>query len=119
MARAEVLKKENGFKIVPDTYQLETIQSVYAHIFEETKRVVTQYETAHKTPISAILLTGGGGVTKELITYARQFFSIDVRVSDPFAKVQAPEFMRPLLKEIGPEFAVAVGLALRKLEELP
>jgi Tfp pilus assembly PilM family ATPase len=37
-------------------------------------------------------------------------------VADPFAKVQAPAFMRPLLAEIGPEFAVAVGLALRKLE---
>jgi type IV pilus assembly protein PilM len=119
IAQAEVVKKENGFRIIPSTYALETIQSVYAHIFEETKRVLTQYETAHKTPVSEILLTGGGGVTKELITYARQFFSIDVRVSDPFAKVQAPEFMRPVLKDIGPEFAVAVGLALRKLEELP
>jgi type IV pilus assembly protein PilM len=119
IARAEVLKKENGFKIGLDTgYALETIQSVYSRIFEETKRVITQYETAHKTPISEILLTGGGGVTKELITYARQFFSVDVKVADPFAKVQAPEFMRPVLKDIGPEFAVAVGLALRRLEEL-
>ena len=33
-------------------------------------------------------------------------------------KTKAPAFMRPILEEIGPEFAVAVGLALRKLEEL-
>jgi hypothetical protein len=32
-------------------------------------------------------------------------------------KTEAPAFMRPVLEEIGPEFAVAVGLALRKLEE--
>jgi Tfp pilus assembly PilM family ATPase len=53
-----------------------------------------------------------------LVAYARQFFSVEVKLADPFAKVQAPEFMRPLLREIGPEFAVAVGLALRKLETL-
>lgn len=67
--------------------------------------------------MSSIVLTGGGGVTKELAEYARTFFSIDVKIADPFAKTQAPAFMRTVLEEIGPEFAVAVGLALRKLEE--
>jgi type IV pilus assembly protein PilM len=116
--KAEVLKKENGFARAPGTYDKQAIESVYAHIFEETKRVLTQYEVGYQKPISAIMLTGGGGVTKELVTYARQFFSVDVHVSDPFGKVQTPAFMRPVLQEIGPEFAVAVGLALRKLEEL-
>jgi hypothetical protein len=40
-----------------------------------------------------------------------------VTLADPFSKTQAPAFMRPVLAEIGPEFAVAVGIALRKLEE--
>ena len=64
------------------------------------------------------MLTGGGGVTKELATYAKNIFSIDVRVADPFKKTETPAFMRPILEKIGPEFAVAVGLALRKLEEI-
>ncbi len=119
IAKAEVLKKTNGFKIVPDTYDKNTIELVYAQIFEETKRVLDQYEGGLKEKqVSGIVLTGGGGVTKDLVTYARQFFSVEVKLADPFAKVQAPEFMRPLLREIGPEFAVAVGLALRKLETL-
>ncbi len=118
IAKAEALKKEHGFVVVPDTYNHETIELVFARIFEEAKRVVSQYELAHKTPISSIVLTGGGGVTKDLAKYARQFFSIDVHVADPFSKTQAPAFMRPVLQEIGPEFAVAVGLALRKLETI-
>jgi Tfp pilus assembly PilM family ATPase len=65
-----------------------------------------------------VVLTGGGGVTKELAAYAKQVFSLEVRVADPFSRVSAPAFMRPVLGEIGPEFAVAVGLALRKLEEV-
>jgi Tfp pilus assembly PilM family ATPase len=68
--------------------------------------------------VSALYLTGGGGVTRELAAYAKEFFALDVKLADPFAKVEAPAFMRPVLSEIGPEFAVAVGLALRKLEEV-
>ena len=64
------------------------------------------------------MFTGGGGVTKELGAYAKSTFSIDVRIADPFLKTEAPAFMRSVLEEIGPEFAVAVGLALRKLEEI-
>ena len=63
-------------------------------------------------------MPGGGGVTKQLGAYAKGIFSIDVHVADPFSKTEAPAFMRPVLEDIGPEFAVAVGLALRKLEEV-
>jgi type IV pilus assembly protein PilM len=118
IAKAEVLKKDNGFMIVPNTYTRETIESVFAHIFEEAKRAQSQYELQHGKPILSLILTGGGGVTKELSAYAKEFFSIEVRLADPFSKTQAPAFMRPVLEQIGPEFAVAVGLALRKLENM-
>lgn len=116
--RAEALKKEHGFQIAHDTYTRETIELVFSRIFEEAKRALTQYETAHQKSVAEIILTGGGGVTKELVGYAQSFFSISVKIADPFGKTQAPAFMRPVLEQIGPEFAVAVGLALRKLEEL-
>jgi len=80
--------------------------------------VLIQYETAHKKSVTSIIFTGGGGVTKELGAYAKRVFSIDVQVADPFKKTEAPAFMRSVLQEIGPEFAVAVGIALRKLEEV-
>jgi Tfp pilus assembly PilM family ATPase len=38
--------------------------------------------------------------------------------ADPFAHVQAPAFLEEVLKEAGPEFSVAVGVALRKLQEI-
>ncbi|MHB8710133.1 MAG: type IV pilus assembly protein PilM [Minisyncoccota bacterium] len=113
-ARAEVLKKEEG---LGGADVLGGPEFVFSNIFAEVRRVLIQYETAHKKSITSIVLTGGGGVTKELGTYAKSIFSIDVRVADPFAKAEAPAFIRPILEEIGPEFAVAVGLALRKLEE--
>ncbi len=116
--KAENLKKEHGFGVPADNgYDKRTIELVFSRIFTEAQRAISQFETAKGKKISSLVLTGGGGVTKELAAYAKTFFSVDVKVADPFAKSEAPEFMRPVLEAIGPEFAVAVGLALRKLEE--
>lgn len=118
VANAEALKKLQGFTTSQTNgYDRKTIELVFSRIFNEAKRVIVQYETSEKKAISAIVLTGGGGVTKELADYAKSFFSVDVKLADPFGKTEAPAFIRPVLAEIGPEFAVAVGLALRKLEE--
>jgi type IV pilus assembly protein PilM len=118
MAVAEEQKKQHGFTRSDAPYDRKTIELVYSRIFEEARRVVAKFETTQKKAISSLVLTGGGGVTKELAEYAKEFFSMEVHVADPFAKTSAPAFMRPVLGEIGPEFAVAVGLALRKLEEM-
>jgi len=115
IARAEALKKEEG---IGGGSALGSPELVFSRIFSDARRVLMQYETSHKKSVTSIVLTGGGGITKELGTYAKNIFSIDIRVADPFAKTEAPAFMRSILEEIGPEFAVAVGLALRKLDEI-
>lgn len=113
--QAEAMKKREG--LVQGGAHGNS-ELVFSRIFSEVQRVLMQYETAHRKPITSIVLTGGGGITKELGAYAKNLFSIDVHVADPFAKTEAPAFMREILQSIGPEFAVAVGLALRKLEEV-
>ncbi len=113
---AERQKKDAGF--AKDGMAVRaSLEFVFARIFAEAKRVLVQYETMHKKSVAGIVLTGGGGVTKELGAYAQSLFSVEVRVADPFVKTEAPAFMRPVLESIGPEFAVAVGLALRLLED--
>lgn len=113
IAHAEMLKKEQGLA----DGGTGSPELVFSRIFAEVKRVILQYETAHKKSVVGVVLTGGGGVTKDLEQYARNALAIDVHIADPFGKTEAPAFMRPVLQEIGPEFAVAVGLALRKLQE--
>lgn len=114
ISRAEAVKKEQGLE--GDSAQ-GSPELVFSRIFSEARRVVMQYETSRKKSIIGVVLTGGGGVTRSLSAYAKNIFSIDVQVANPFAKTEAPAFMRTILEDIGPEFAVAVGLALRKLDE--
>lgn len=119
--QAEIQKKEHGFATPTNgkaPYERSTIEIIFSRVFEETRRALAQYETANQKAVSTLVLTGGGGVTKDLVAYAKEFFSIPVELADPFAKAEAPAFMRPVLADIGPEFAVAFGLALRKLDEL-
>jgi Tfp pilus assembly PilM family ATPase len=112
---AEMVKKQQG---LADGQTGGSPELVFSRIFSEVRRVLIQYETSRKKSIVAMVLTGGGGITKELGAYAKGIFSIDMHVADPFSKTEAPAFMRSVLETIGPEFAVAVGLALRKLEEI-
>ena len=44
------------------------------------------------------------------------FPGMTVILGNPFAKVEAPAVLEPLLADTGPEFAVAIGLALRRLQ---
>lgn len=122
LEQAELQKKEHGFRAASaqnnPAFKRDTIEIIYSRLFEEAKRALSQYETANQKSVSGLILTGGGGVTRELAGYAQEFFSIPVQLANPFAKTQAPAFIQPVLAEIGPEFAVAVGLALRKLEEV-
>jgi type IV pilus assembly protein PilM len=114
ISRAEAVKKEEG---IGGDQEHGGPDLVFSRIFAEARRVLMQFETSHKKTIASVVLTGGGGVTRSLSAYAKNIFSIDVHVANPFIKTEAPAFMRPILEDIGPEFAVAVGLALRKLNE--
>jgi Tfp pilus assembly PilM family ATPase len=52
---------------------------------------------------------------KGLLERAAVNFHTEVVYGDPFSKTEAPAFLEPVLKTSGPEFACAVGLALREL----
>jgi type IV pilus assembly protein PilM len=118
-AKAEQLKREEGISDnAPKPYNKDSVTLTYSNIFSEARRVLREYETKESKTVSKVVLTGGGGVAKGLREYADGFFDIEVTLADPFQKTDAPAFMRPTLQEIGPEFAVAVGVALRKLEEV-
>jgi Tfp pilus assembly PilM family ATPase len=41
---------------------------------------------------------------------------IQVIIGDPWSRVYYPPEMKPVLRELGPKLAVAVGLAMREIE---
>lgn len=87
-------------------------------IFSEASTVMLTYQKKYNKDISKIILTGGGVSMGGFYDAAKAHFSTEVVIGNPFAKVDAPAFLAEILKTSGLDFAVAVGLALRKLQEL-
>jgi len=115
--KAEQLKREFGlYGSSTDKSITEIIKSSIDYILSETNNVVLNYERKYNKVISKIILSGGGALLKGLKESAVDNFRAEVVVGNPFSKVEAPAFLAPVLESVGPEFAVALGLALRKLQ---
>lgn len=115
--KAEEMKKEFGMYGNPsDKNLLETIKIHTDYIFSETNSVILAYERKYNKTISKIILSGGGSLLKGFKEYAAGNFTTEVVMGNPFSKVGAPVFLDKVLTAIGPEFAIAIGLALRKLQ---
>jgi type IV pilus assembly protein PilM len=118
---AETWKKKIGFTSTgaPEKYHPRQLEITYSGIFAEARRVLVSFESETKRSIARIVLTGGGSVIRSIEEIAKSVFTTPLSTADPFSKVEAPAFMSPILKDIGPEFSVALGLALRQLEDTP
>lgn len=92
-----------------------TIDAAHEYLIAEMKRVMLEYEHAHSRVVSKIILSGGGAVVNGFITKVATETGVETVFANPFAKVEAPDFMRPLLQSSGPTFSVATGLALKNL----
>ncbi len=75
-------------------------------------RVTTGENTIHK-----VVLSGGGSLVPNLDKYLSQFFGVPVDVMNPFQNISIDErhFAMDEVSRLAPHFAVAVGLALRKM----
>lgn len=118
-AKAEEMKREFGLFEAPDQPTLpDIIHTHLDYIFSETNNVLLGHERKYNQTISKVILTGGGSLLKGLKEAAAASFRADVEMGHPFSKVGAPEFLERVFESTGPEFAVAVGLALRKLSQV-
>ncbi len=118
VARAEELKRTIGLSTDPANRAInETIVLSLDYIFAESNQVLLSFEQRYNKTISKVILSGGGAVMRGFAEAAKVHFQAEVFSADPFAKTLTPAFLAPTLKIVGPEFAVAVGLALHKLNQ--
>ncbi len=116
---AEILKREKGLTgEVNGVSTKDVITVTLNYIFSESNHVVLAYQKKYNKNVSKVVLVGGGSALKGVVDVAKSSFQTEVVAGDPFAKVVAPAFLEKILRDTGPEFAVAVGVALRRLQEL-
>ena len=110
---------------LPEGVEAHPIQPIIETVSEtlalEVKKTFDFYRATvqeGEATIQKILLAGGGSKLPGLADFLAQKFEIPVEVFDPFRQIEVdgkkfdPDYMR----EIVPEMAIAVGLALRGVE---
>lgn len=117
-AAAEKLKKETDPTLIATNKEIGAIVKTHLeYIFAETKQVMTSYEKKYNKSIKNVVLIGGGALLKGIVPVAKEKLAVEVTAGDPFTYVESPAFLTDILKTKNPEFSVAVGLALRMLQD--
>ena len=116
-SKAEEMKREFGlYGSSLDRNVAEIAKLSVDYVLSEANNAISGYERKYQKTVSKVILSGGGSMLKGFFEAARSNFSCEVELGNPFAKVEAPAFLENVLQTTGPEFAIAVGLALRKLQ---
>ncbi len=114
--QAEEYKRTIGIKD-PDAPLSRALTTILGKGFHEIQKMITLYEAEDARTVSKVILTGGGALLQGLVPYMRDVFSKEILLADPFAKVAYPAFLEDTLRDAGPSFAAAVGVALNNLTE--
>ena len=97
---------------------LETVSDILALEIQKTMDFYRATVEDSDSAVEKILVSGGGSKLRGLIDFLSKQFEVPVEIFDPFKKIKVdargfdPEYMR----EIVPEMAIAVGLALRGVD---
>ena len=88
-------------------------------ITTEVRYLINEWNAQNKQPrvIDKVILTGGGARMACMVQVLSDALKLRIYLGDPWARVRYSQELRPLLDQMGPRLTVAVGLALRSIEE--
>lgn len=95
---------------------LPAIIRTIAPIVSEIEYMLDFFNMSNQGKVEKIILSGGGSMLVGLPEYLSEKLNLQVIVGDPFSRIVYAEELRPVINEVGPKLAVAVGLALRDIE---
>ncbi len=116
LERAEQFKRDFGISTGQSVSQIpKTIEFVISSIINEIRFVLNLYRNQGRAPVEKIILAGGSSFLLNLPEYLEKTLSLKTFIGDPWARVVYPVDLQPVLQEIGPRFAVSIGLGMREI----
>lgn len=93
----------------------KAITDTLAPIFIEVSSFIKDAINKHEVDIGHIVLFGGGACMLGIAEYTSQQLQIHTEIAQPFGMTRTPIILEDVLREVGPKFAVAIGVALRAM----
>lgn len=111
---AEIKKREEGLSVVSGDVRI--LIPVADTILLEVKKLMENFQRQEKEEIRKIVLAGGSASLKGFDEYLEQQTRLKTEIIDPFQNLLYPPILESKLRENGPSWAVAIGMALRGFE---
>ena len=118
LERAEQFKYDLGVGSLDlaDNAIPRTIIESLSPIVNEIKYALNLYQSKNNKKVDKIILSGGSALLVNFTNYLSKILNINVVAGNPWSKISYPLDLKPLLDEIAPPLAIAIGLALREME---
>lgn len=114
--RAEVFKKED--RDLLNSKESAIIIPTLEFVTNEAARIISAFmERNREGRIDGIILSGGSAKLKGIDGYFSKTLGIRSIVGKPWRKIVVPEELSPAVEKLGTSYSVALGLALRGIEE--
>ncbi len=111
--QAEDIKNSFGISDKQEASVRERMEVLVGRQVEKAKDLLALYGQKESKKISKSILIGGGANLPGLPEYWAKELGVQTTIGDPWKGLTYPANIEPMLKEIGPRFGVAAGLALR------
>jgi Tfp pilus assembly PilM family ATPase len=117
--KAEKMKRNFGANLPDEDNQIaDIIGFVIDPILSEVNTVLLNYERKYNKNITKVLLSGGGSALNGFSEYVGKKINTTAVLALPFSKVETPAFLTDTFNKTGVSFSVAIGVALRRLQEI-
>lgn len=112
---AEELKKKMGLWDFEKKVE-RILAPLFNIIIGEIEKVATNFQQAEGKEMEKLIIAGGSALFPGLKEYFSDNLKKPVEIANPFVDISYPPILKEHLKEIGPSYAIAVGMALRGVE---
>ncbi|MEI6597140.1 MAG: type IV pilus assembly protein PilM [bacterium] len=118
LERAEQFKYDLGIDSLnsADNAIPKNIIESISPIVNEIKYALNLFQDKNNKKVDKIILSGGSALLINFTSYLSKILNINVLVGNPWSTISYPLEMKPLLDEIAPRMAIAIGLALREMD---
>lgn len=115
--RAEDLKKEQGLKTMNNNNQIGGVLiPLLDGIVAAAKNIIDLYFSKTNKKVEKLIIYGGAAKMPGFSDYLGKSLGLDVFIGNPFGKIVYNEKLNPAIEEVGHEFTIAVGLALKAMQ---
>ena len=114
LERAEELKRTQGLSAGENVVK-EALTSLVDNMVMEARRTINTYQEKSRVKIDKVVAVGGLAKMPGFIEFFGDKLGIFTSLGNPFARIIYDKRLESVIEEMGPTFAVAVGLGMREL----